>query len=50
VKLLVNTVEFNTVEFVGSNESGDGVTGSIDRVTGDLEAIAVHGARYSKNR
>jgi hypothetical protein len=32
-----------TVDFADMDKSGDGISGSIDRVTGDLEAISVVG-------
>jgi hypothetical protein len=40
----INAVNEKAVEFGGYNKSGDIVAGSIDRVTGDLEAISASGS------
>jgi hypothetical protein len=42
-EIKISTVNETTIGFAGMNESGDGVSGSIDRVTGDLEANSVVG-------
>jgi len=40
----ISAVNEKAVEFGGYNKSGDIVAGSIDRVTGDLEAISASGS------
>jgi hypothetical protein len=40
---ITSIINERTVGFAGMDKSGDGISGSIDRVTGDLEAISVIG-------